>query len=462
MSFIDRIYAKSPLLIQNLAVSLKGLQFRLERYGGDFEQQAARLAAAELLPLGERREHQLAALKRFVAHASSTVPHYRKVLAGARPIEVFDDLRRLPVLEKNQLRRDTESFLSEAFDRRSLIAFHTSGTTGTPMTVWATRRDISFTMAALEQVFRWHGMSQLERSIRFSGRTLFPDAEHNKVFWRMNYSRQQMLMSSYNLSNANLPFYAERMEQFKPSVIDGYPSVIYLVARFLLGRGEAGRIRPKLVMTTAETLEDYQRAVIGAAFLCPVVNYYASTEGAPTIADHPSGAMLHIPETGIVEIVRPGTDVPVTEGEVGEFLVTCFNTHAIPLIRYRIGDSGARDPTSRTFRGMSMFTTVIGRQEDYVLSPSRGPVGFLADPVFKKSPSSILECQIVQTGENALDVLYVPDNQHFEPAHLDGIRRELLARVGDMEVKFREMPSILRGPNGKIKAVIGLKSERIT
>jgi phenylacetate-CoA ligase len=316
-------------------------------------------------------------------------------------------------------------------------------------------------LAALEQVFRWHGMSQMERSIRFSGRTLFPGAEHNRVFWRMNYARQQMLMSSYNLSNNNLPFYVERMERFMPAVIDGYPSAIYIVARYLLGRGEAGRIRPKLVMTTAETLGDYQRGVIGAAFLCPVVNYYASTEGAPTIADHPSGVMLHIPETGIVEIVRPGTDAPAADGEVGEFLVTCFKTHAMPLIRYRIGDSGARDSTSRTLHGMSVFSIVIGRQEDYVISPSRGPVGRL-DPVFKKSPSSILECQIVQTGENALDVVYVPDNQRFEPAHLDAMRNELLARVGDMQVNFREAPSVPRGPNGKIKAVIGLKSERIT
>ena len=42
----------------------------------------------------------------------------------------------------------------------------------------------------------------------------------------------------------------------------------------------------------------------------------------------------------IVEIVRPGTDDPVSEGEVGEIVVTTFNT-AYPLVRFGTGDMSA-------------------------------------------------------------------------------------------------------------------------
>ena len=45
-------------------------------------------------------------------------------------------------------------------------------------------------------------------------------------------------------------------------------------------------------------------------------------------------------ENLIVEIVRPGTDTPVADGEVGELVVTNFNTD-YPLIRFGTGDLSA-------------------------------------------------------------------------------------------------------------------------
>ncbi|NKB51894.1 MAG: AMP-binding protein [Rhizobiaceae bacterium] len=58
-----------------------------------------------------------------------------------------------------------------------------------------------------------------------------------------------------------------------------------------------------------------------------------------------------INEDLIVEIVRPGTDDPVAEGEVGELVVTNFST-AYPLVRFGTGDLSAilpgQSPCGRT------------------------------------------------------------------------------------------------------------------
>jgi phenylacetate-CoA ligase len=60
---------------------------------------------------------------------------------------------------------------------------------------------------------------------------------------------------------------------------------------------------------------------------------------------------LVLDEGVIVEIVRPGTGIPVDDGEVGELVVTTLNT-AYPLIRFGIGDLSAilpgQCPTGRT------------------------------------------------------------------------------------------------------------------
>jgi phenylacetate-CoA ligase len=57
----------------------------------------------------------------------------------------------------------------------------------------------------------------------------------------------------------------------------------------------------------------------------------------PDGAPHPG---MIVSENMIVEIVRPGTDDPVAEGEVGELVVTTLNP-GYPLIRFGTGDLSA-------------------------------------------------------------------------------------------------------------------------
>lgn len=59
----------------------------------------------------------------------------------------------------------------------------------------------------------------------------------------------------------------------------------------------------------------------------------AGSDGAP----HPG---MIVSENMIVEIVRPGTDDPVVDGEVGELVVTTLNP-GYPLIRFGTGDLSA-------------------------------------------------------------------------------------------------------------------------
>ena len=71
-------------------------------------------------------------------------------------------------------------------------------------------------------------------------------------------------------------------------------------------------------------LQAYATADLG------VIAYESSIDGNPV-----DGMVCN--EDLIVEIVRPGTDTPVADGEVGELVVTNFNS-AYPLIRFGTGD----------------------------------------------------------------------------------------------------------------------------
>ncbi len=146
---------------------------------------------------------------------------------------------------------------------------------------------------------------------------------------------------------------------------------------------------------------------------------------------------LVIDEGVIVEIVRPGTDDPVSEGEVGELVVTSLNP-AYPLIRFGTGDLSAilpgACPTGRTaprikgWMGRADQTTKV---RGMFVHP--GQVAQIA----KRFPQ-VLRARLVVSGEMANDqmVLQVETNETAEGlARLLGDAiREVTKLRGDVQM----------------------------
>lgn len=117
-------------------------------------------------------------LRETVSHARSHSAYYRETVPDDAPLRSLDDLRRLPVLEKDALRHRTQDIRCSGLPPK-LIESHTSGTTGTPITVFYRPDDMQYRMAAWERMWNWYGVTRHSRKVRFSGRTLFPNADEN-------------------------------------------------------------------------------------------------------------------------------------------------------------------------------------------------------------------------------------------------------------------------------------------
>lgn len=106
----------------------------------------------------------------------------------------------------------------------------------------------------------------------------------------------------------------------------------------------------------------------------------------------------------IVEIVRPGTDDPVVDGEVGELVVTTFNA-AYPLIRFGTGDlSALMSEKSQCGRTAPLLRGWMGRADQ------RTKVrGMFVDPAqvvqIEKEHPAIARARLVVSRDNASDVL---------------------------------------------------------
>ncbi|WP_369601985.1 hypothetical protein AAIA72_03080 [Hahella sp. SMD15-11] len=443
----ESLYYRSPVWLQNILVSLYGLKLVRERYAPGSDHVLQSLCDKEFAPADTVRAEVDAAFRTLAREAIRDVPYYRKWAKreGVREqdIQGLDDLKRFPVLDKKTVKANPLDFVSERFPLRSLFRLNTSGTTGTPLDIYTNAEYRTLHYAFFSRLRRHYGLTKHSRRATFFGRIIMPAAASKPPFWRYDRPQRNLLCSSYHLSEAHLPHYARKLEQFWPDEIIGYPSSLYVLARFLVNHPEYS-VNPKVVFTTSETLFDHQRETIARAFRAPVVNQYGCTEMAFFASEYECGKLHVHPEHGWLECT-----------DVGELLATGFVNRVMPLIRYKVGDSGE---VVTTFEKCScghawpVIEHLIGRTDDILYKADGTPVGRL-DPVFKGG-QGILEAQVIQTGQGRFTVNVVPDGE-FSEAERNHLLNELQKRLGDDAVISIELlESIPRGNNGKFRAVI--------
>ncbi|MBM3726947.1 MAG: phenylacetate--CoA ligase family protein [Acidobacteria bacterium] len=449
MSWRDRAYAALPEWGQHLAVTAQGWLHRRTRYSAVFDQALDELAALEYAPARQLEAEANRRLRELLRHAYKTVPYYRQQarlpwwrVTGAAGLPA------LPITSKAALRAAPGGFLSSAFEGLNLIPWHTSGTSGTPVTLFYDPSAVARQYAFIELYRLGAGVSRHERRGQFTGRLIAPAG--SRTFWRHDYTNRALLLSSVHLHNDHLPAYVQALRNFAPACLSGYPSAIYLLARHLVATGS--RLPLKAVLTSAETLLAHQRASMEEAFSTHVYDQYGQTEMQSFWFECSHGRMHAHPLAGVTELLRPDGE-PAAPGEWGHVVLTGLLNRAMPLIRYEVGDlarwSGEPCPCGRQ---MPVIAEIAGRFDDYVWTEERGWVGRL-DPVFK-GLRNLIETQIIQDHPQRLRVRYVADPA-FTTRDLLNLEASLRGRVGDrVQLDFEACTGIPRGPNGKFRAVV--------
>ena len=454
---LEHGYYRSPVWLQNLAVTAFGYSLHRQRSGADLTYLET-LKESECWSAGQVQDYVDDEVRAMVAHAFTHVPHYRR-LAAALGLEASDirsvkDLRKLPILEKDEIRRTPTDFVSEVpTSSHAPFKLSTSGTTGKPLTIYCDPASRQRHYAFWSRLRGWFGITPGMHRATFFGRIICSPSQQRPPFWRYDRFQRNYLFSSYHLAPQYLDSYCEALRRLQPPEIIGYPSSLAAVATHILDRGITD-IRPRVVFTTAETLLDTQRAAIEAAFSAPVIDQYGCTEMAIFVSQCEKGAYHVHPEHGVLEVVD-SSGAPVPPGGVGQAVCTGLINRTMPLLRYRLGDHVALQAGAcGCGRNFPRLASVLGRTDDVLVTPSGRPLGRL-DPVFKPL-RGLRATQIVQPSRDTLIVRAVVDGT-FSKSDSDNLLYELKKRTGDeMKVTLEFVDAIPKGPNGKFRAVVSL------
>jgi phenylacetate-CoA ligase len=451
---LDRLYARLPVLGQNLACTWAGRQRWRDRFTPHFHRTLAEWEETGRGPVERLHELQRERLFRLVEKARAHVPHYRDleppITAGDASESIARTLARIPILDKEGYRRDPESFLRRDLPLRELRRGKTSGTTGTALPLWYTAETVAEEYATLWRARRAAGVRLGDANLTFNGQVVVPVGETRPPFWRTNWYGRQTIFSLYHMSPDNLRHYVDGVHATPATYVQGYPSSIHLMARALLDAGRPlppGRLRA--VFTSSESLLAFQREAIERAFQAPVRDRYGVSELAVSMTEC-DAQRLHVDmEFGIVE-VEPHEETD--EYVRGPLLVTGLSQDAAPFLRYRIGDVGTRSKRPCPCgRPGDVFLDVDGRIEDYVTTPDGRLIGRL-DHIFK-AQLDVAEAQILQETPDAIEVRYVP-RESFDAGSERQLLKEIRSRLGEaIRIDLARVEFIPREPNGKFRAV---------
>lgn len=444
-------YHKLPPRFQNIALSAYGLLLRQARYGKAFHQTLARLESGRADPF----QDQSVRLDDLVKVALNHTEHYGRQ-KGSQPftsseITVENITEAFPVLEKSLIRSNAKSFHNNRFPRSKTTLLKTSGTTGTPLELLASKQSRMENYAFFNLFLRSLGIDEFNRSATFGGRLVVSEKNTTLPFWRKNFAMKTLFCSAYHLSSETIPFYIEALEQWKPVYIDSYPSAIYEIASYINTHNIAHNIHLKAVVTSSETLGDYQRDAIETAFRCPVFDQYGCAEMAVMANQQKDGRYFMPPQYAIAEVLDDN-DKPVRPGQSGHLVCTGLLNQAMPLIRYRVGDIvKTSDEQIKGYPHILVLDSIEGRKDDVVIAISGYRVGRLS-PAAKGVPG-VCETQIIQKTRTSMHVNLVVSRE-YDPASEAQLRSALQARLGTaMEVDFEYMSHIPREKNGKFKSV---------
>jgi phenylacetate-CoA ligase len=294
---------------------------------------------AETMSRDELRDLQFQRLKETVVCAWEHNACYRRKMmeAGISPddIEVYEDIRQLPFLNKEDFRRAYPLDML-CVDRQDIREMHmSSGSTGSPVVMAYTEADIDQWAECMARCYRMAGIDQGEAIQITPSFGLF-----NGGFGFYHGARKAGLFV-VPTGSGNTPRQVRLMHDFKVKALMGVVSYGIRIMEWL-DEHQDELAELKIGIFGAETFSDKMREKIENGLGIEAFDIYGMTEtgGVGTTGmDCPFHCGIHVWEDQyLVEFIDPESGEPVADGQPGEVVFTSLTRRAIPVIRFRTGD----------------------------------------------------------------------------------------------------------------------------
>jgi phenylacetate-CoA ligase len=365
-------------------------------------------------------------------------PFYRKLYQKhgieLTTIKYYTDIHRLPIIDRNTIKNQ----IDELYIGSPLIKFKsfTSGTSGSPLTVYRTPFDINTEQSYLQQYRQSKGYQKGESilSIRgFLGKS---------IPFQKNAASNTLYLSSPNIHQGTIETFYQLIRTHQPMAIEAFPSYLYKLAIELEKKNL--HLSIPVAFTSSETLYAFQRSKIEQILHTKIYDWYGNVERTIGIAQDHDLKYKPLPLYSINEYRE-------------NFVLTTslINTH-FPLIRYKVDDRIAVVSEGLTQNIVSPDISAINGRAGDTIQLNDGSIVGCIDHAFKGIDH--LDMAQIHVSENRapLEIKLVTDSL-FNQQHASQLRENLFRMLGQ-EAQFTfnycRPEDLTYSPNQKFRLII--------
>jgi len=401
-------------------------------------------------------QYQLEQLEKLLNHAYKNVPYYRRVFdeRGLKPgdIQSIEDLRKLPFLTKEIIRKNKEKLKAANFHGSAFSNATTGGSSGDPFGFYnqvgySNVRERAFIYSLWSRV----GFHESDKRLVLRGSTVKND---NKIEY--NPTTKEIICSIYDMDENHLFLYFKKMKEEHVKYIHGHVSSIVIFANFLIRNNLSHNLRA--VFGASEKVFPFQREIIKKAFNTRLFSWYGQSEQVVLAGECERSSLYHVfPEYGVLELIDEDGNNIYVPGQSGEIVGTSFNNYVMPFIRYRTGDVAKYSSQKcNCGREYDLLEDIEGRSYEYIVTKCGNKIS-LTGLIFGQHFEAfehIERMQIYQDKQGAIEIRIVKLQGYSKRDEIE-IDEIIKKAVGPaLSVKFNYVKNIPLTARGKHRFLI--------
>jgi phenylacetate-CoA ligase len=310
--------------------------------------------------IDEIKQYQFDELKKIINIAYNHTAFYKDKYdrANFHPsmLNSLDDIKKIPVLTKNEIRNNALEMINKQIDKKSLLKGFTSGSTGKALELYYDKKTISREWASI--CYQWERIGYKAGDGRIELRGFIQD-KRDFIYLP---DEKVLQINIIKMNKLNIDKIINKINAIGYKFIHGYPSAIFKFAKII----ESSKISysPIAIMMASEVLYDWQMKVIDDTFKCNKIIHYGQAEKVALGAWTDKRKYSFIPSYGLLEY----------DENSEELIATGFINEAMPLIRYQLTDTIDSISDISLSKDKSLYPVVSdihGREEDFTYDENK-------------------------------------------------------------------------------------------
>lgn len=378
-------------------------------------------------------ELQLELIKENLKQLTSKDCFYKEKFKGIDVAEIStqEAFETLPFTWKGDLREAYPLGLQAVPDEEIVRIHSSSGTTGTPIIIPYTKKDVEDWAKMFARCYELAGVTALDRIHITPGYGLWTAGIGFQA------GAEYLGAMTIPMGPGNTDKQLRMMQDMKSTVLCATSSYALLLAEEIAKKELTHKIHLRKGVIGSERWGEKMRKRIAAELGVQLYDIYGLTEiygpGIAMSCEYECG-MHYWDDYLYFEIVDPVTGKNVPDGEIGELVITTLRKQGAPLVRYRTHDltrfvmgdckCGSKYPR---------IDTLIGRTDDMVKVKGVNIFPSQIEEMLKDVPEASSEYQFMLDHMNGKDVctLFVEINKNVEKKQAeDAVKKAFKEKIG--------------------------------